>query len=617
MKAMQSRSNQEITTRTVPTRSRSHFWRLLQLAFPIRNWMILAALLGSATIASGVGLAATSAYLISAAALHPSIAALQIAIVGVRFFGIARGVFRYLERLISHKATFRLLANLRVWFYNALEPLLPTRIISQEDGMAELRSGDLLRRAVADIDLLQNFYVRILAPPVVAVLIGLAMWIFLGAFGTIFGLIYVIFFLLASVGIPLLTHVLSRALGKEMVETRAELHAHMTDSIQGIADLIAYGQEEQQLQAIRSLNTRLNRLQAWMTQISGMQTSLTNLLMNVMTWTILLFAIPTIRAGHLDPVFMALLVLASLASFEIVLPLAGAFQQVGSSLQAASRLFEIVDAEPEVQDPTNPSPRAENYSLAVEHLSFRYHEAATDALHDISFTLPAKGFIAIVGPSGSGKSTLIHLLLRYWNYQHGHIQLGGHPLRDYAREDLYKLISVIEQDTHLFNTTIRENLMLARAEATDKEIEEAARQAQIHDFIQTLPRGYDTQVGEQGLRLSGGERQRIAIARAFLKNSPLLFLDEPTINLDAIAERGILHALRKLATTRTTILVTHRLIELDMADEILVLQKGHIIERGKHHELLQAKGLYWQMLDLNQKHAIEVAAQLNYQKNVL
>lgn len=587
--------NQEIVTPTVPTQSHSLFLRLLQLALPVKNWMILAALLGSATVASGIGLASTSAYLISAAALHPSVATLQVAIVGVRFFGIARGVFRYLERLSSHKATFRLLANLRVWFYNALEPLLPARIITREDGKTELRSGDLLRRAVADIDLLQNFYVRILAPPVVAALIGLAMWIFLGAFGASFVLTYVIFFLMASAGIPLLTHLLSRALGKEMVETRAELHAHMADSIQGIADLIAYGQEEQQLQEIRTLNTRLNRLQAWMAQISGMQTSLTNLLMNIMTWTILLFAIPTIRAGHLDPIFLALLVLASLASFEIVLPLAGAFQQMGSSLEAASRLFEIVDAEPAVQDPASPSPVAKNYSLAVEHLSFRYDESDPDVLHDISFIVPETRVVAIVGPSGSGKSTLIHLLLRYWNYQHGHIQLGGHPLRDYAREDLYKLISVIEQDTHLFNTTIRENLLLARAEATNEEMEEAARQAQIHDFIQTLPNGYDTQVGEQGLRLSGGERQRIAIARAFLKNSPFLFLDEPTINLDAIAERRVLHALRKLATTRTTIMVTHRLIELDMADEILVLEKGHIIERGTHSELLQAEGLYWHM----------------------
>ena len=586
------------------------FLRLLQLALPVKNWMFLAAILGSLTVVSGIGLAATSAYLISAAALHPSVAALQVAIVGVRFFGIGRGIFRYAERLVSHKATFRLLANLRVWFYKALEPLLPARIIVQAQGAEEmgpvgigeergqappLRSGDLLRRAVADIDLLQNFYIRIVAPPIVAVIVGLVMWGFLGAFGAAFGFVFIFFFLLASIGVPLLTHLLSQRLGAEIVETRAQLHAQLVDSIQGIADLVAFGQEEHQEEQLRRLNIRLTRLQMAMARIGGTQSSLTNLLMNVMTWTMLVVAIPTIRAGHLDPIFLALLVLATIASFEIVLPLAGAFQQIGGSLEAARRLFEIVDAEPSTHEPDNPSPQIRDYSIVVEHLHFRYSNTEPEVLQDIKFTLPQKHFIAVVGPSGSGKSTLVHLLLRYWDYHQGHIQLGGYELRDYKQDDLYKLVSVIEQDTHLFNTSIRENLMLARPEATHAEMEEAARLAQIHDFVLTLPRGYDTQVGEQGLRLSGGERQRIAIARAFLKDAPILLLDEPTVNLDAISERGVLQALRNLAAERTTIMVTHHLIDLDMADEILVLQAGKVVERGKHAELLETEGLYWRM----------------------
>jgi ATP-binding cassette subfamily C protein CydC len=227
-------------------------------------------------------------------------------------------------------------------------------------------------------------------------------------------------------------------------------------------------------------------------------------------------------------------------------------------------------------------------------------------LQDITFTLRSQHFIAIVGPSGSGKSTLIHLLLRYWDYYHGHIRLGGHELRDYKQDDLYKLVSVIEQDTHLFNASIRDNLMLARPAATTAEMEEAARLAQIHDFVLTLPKGYDTQVGEQGLRLSGGERQRIALARAFLKDAPILLLDEPTVNLDALSERRVLQALRTLAAERTTIMVTHRLIELDMADEILVLQAGKVVERGKHAELLQAEGIYWHMWKKQQSHHMQI-----------
>src|SRR5437762_469943 len=217
---MSIRQNLMTTSSLFEKRPRHIFLRLLQLALPVKNWMFLAALLGSLTVASGIGLAATSAYLISAAALHPSVAALQVAIVSVRFFGIGRGIFRYLERLVSHKATFRLLANLRVWFYSALEPLLPARIIANGKGMERLRSGDLLRRAVADIDLLQNFYIRIVAPPMVAAIIGLAMWIFLGAFGATFGLTFILFFLLTSIGVPLLTHLLSQRVGAEIVETR-------------------------------------------------------------------------------------------------------------------------------------------------------------------------------------------------------------------------------------------------------------------------------------------------------------------------------------------------------------------------------------------------------------
>lgn len=582
------------------------FKRLLLLALPVKNWMVLAALLGSLTVMSGIGLLATSAYLISAAALHPSVAALQIAIVGVRFFGIARGAFRYLERLVSHTATFRLLANMRVWFYSALEPLMPARLLINKEGKRqELRSGDLLQRAVADIDILQNFYIRVIAPPVIAVIIGIGMWILLGAFGALFALIYIAFFLVSSGGVPLLAHLLGRRIGRQMVETRADLHVQLVDSVQGIADLVAFGQEERQAAQIQTLNKKLGRMQMAMASISGLQGSLTNLLMNLTAWTILLFAIPLVHNGQLSGVFLALLVLSALASFEIVLPLPGAFQQLSGSVEAARRLFEIVDAPPAIENSAAPSPVPENSSIVVQHLNFRYEDAEPYVLQDINLTLPQGHCLALVGPSGSGKSTLAHLLLRFRNYQEGRIQFGGHELREYQQDDLYKYISVVEQDTHLFNTTIRENLMLARPEATEEEMMEAARQAQFSDFVQTLPGGYDTPIGEQGLRLSGGERQRIAIARAFLKNAPVLILDEPTVNLDAITERAVLRAIDTLRQGRTTLLVTHRLAEMEMADEILVLQASRVVESGTHSQLLQEEGLYWHMWR-QQQHSVSL-----------
>lgn len=558
--------------------------------------MLLATLLGSFTVMSGIGLLATSGYLISEAALHPSVAVLQVAIVGVRFFGISRGIFRYLERLVSHTATFKLLSKFRVWFYSSLEPLIPARLLAQKEGqLQELRSGDILRRAVSDIDTLQNFYLRILAPPLVAILVGIAMWIFFGFFGAIFGFIFIAFYLVSGIVIPWLAHMLGRRVSREMVTTQARLETHLVDSVQGIADLIAFGQEEREAQHIQDLNKRMQKLQMTGAYVSGMQGTLTNLMINLSSWVMLFVAIPYVYRGQFSGIVLAILVMGALASFEGILPLAASFQQLGGNVEAARRLFEIVDAKPAVINPTEPSPLAEDQTIQAEHLNFRYAESEPYVLNDINFTLQQGKCLIVVGPSGSGKSTLAHLLLRFWDYREGQITLGGHLLPEYQLDDLYKLVSVVEQDTHLFNTSIRDNLMIARSDATEEEMIEASKQAQLHDFILTLPKGYDTPVGEQGLRLSGGERQRVAIARAFLKDTPILILDEPTVNLDAITERAVLEAINALRQKRTTIMVTHRLTEMEMGDEILMLQDGQIVERGTHAVLLESEGLYWRM----------------------
>ncbi len=555
--------------------------RLLSLAWPVRKEMALSALIGTATVLSGIGLAATSAYLISQAALHPSEAALSIAIVGVRFFGIARGAFRYLERLVSHSAAFRLLADMRVWFYKALVPLVPAHLLTLKNGsQQELRSGDILRRAVADIDILQNFYIRVLAPPAVAALVALLMWLFLGAFGGLFGLAYLGLFLLSSVGIPLLSYLASKGLGQRIVTTRSDLQVQLVDSVQGIADLVAFGQEQRQAAHIQALTKRLNGMQMVMAYISGTQNALINFLMNMTAWVMLIIAIPLVYSGQLNGLFLALLVLSALASFEIVVPLPTAFQQLVGNLKAASRLFEIVDASPAVAEPAQPAPLPRDTTIKVEHLNFRYETDEPYVLQDINLTLQPDQCVMLVGASGSGKSTLARLLLRFFEYSEGSITLGGRELRDYKQDDLYTLMSVVEQDTHLFNTTIRANLLLARPEASEEELIAAAKQAQLHEFVQTLPHGYDTEVGEQGLRLSGGERQRVAIARAFLKDTPIVILDEPTVNLDAIAEQSVLQAIRSLRRGRATLMITHRLTAMDMADEILVLEQGRVVERG-------------------------------------
>jgi ABC-type multidrug transport system fused ATPase/permease subunit len=339
---------------------------------------------------------------------------------------------------------------------------------------------------------------------------------------------------------------------------------------------------------------------AWLT---GLHTALSGLLVNWSTLAILLIAIPLVSRGQLDGVYLALLVLAVLASFEAVLPLPEAFQHLESSIAAARRLFELVDAQPSVPVPPTPSPQPKDYSLVVGNLQFCYAEGELPALDGLSFNLPQGRHLAIVGPSGAGKSSLIHLLLRFWEYQVGQIQLGGHDLRHYRPEDVRRMMSVVSQHTHLFNGTIRENLLIARPTASEFDIIRAARQAHLHDFIQTLPQGYDTWIGEQGLCLSGGERQRLAIARALLKDAPILLLDEPTTNLDAVTEREVLQAIHTLMAGRTTLMITHRLLGLERMDEILVLQAGRIVERGQPYELLHAEGLYWQMWQLQHNYS--------------
>ena len=591
--------------------------RLMRLAAPFAWRMVLAALLGFATIGSSIGLMAASAYIISKAALQPSIAELQVAIVGVRFFGISRGLFRYLERYVAHQVTFSLLAGLRVWFYQALEPLSPARLM-------RYRSGDLLSRIVADIETLEHVYVRVLAPPAVAGLVMVLMGVLLAAYAPLLALVGLLCLGLAGIGLPLLARRLSRGHGHRLVALRAELNVAMVDGLLGAADLLAYGQESRHLERVERLSRELVRRQVRMGWQGGLHSALSGLAINLATLAILLAASPLVSAGRLDGVYLAVVALAVIASFEAVLPLPAAFQYLESSAAAAERLFEVVDAAPAVAPyppsaveslPSSPARETEERriptphpsslktspALAVDRLWFRYEANQPPALADISFELPPGGRLAVVGPSGAGKSSLVNLLLRFWEYQHGHICLGGHEVRAYSPEQVRAWFAVVSQTTHLFNATIRENLLLARPEARPAELDRAVEQAQLWEFIQSLPQGYDTWLGEQGLALSSGERQRLAIARAILKNAPILILDEATANLDPLVEQALIADLYRLMEGRSTLVITHRLLGLAAMDEILVLQAGRVIERGRHHELLQAGGVYRHLWDLQRR----------------
>lgn len=564
------------------------FMRLLRLARPVAPWFALAGALSLATLASGVGLMAASAYIIAAAALHPSIAALQVAIVGVRFFGISRGIFRYFERYSGHDATFRLLARLRVWFYRRLEPLAPARLW-------QFRSGDLLSRIVADIETLEHFYVRVLSPPLVAAAAGLGLGFLLARWDLRLAFVLGLGLLSSGLLLPALTRSLGRAPGERAVQASSALHAALVESVQGMADLLAYGRQAQQHDRLDGLNREAGFWQRRMARVSGMSLALSHLVTSFTVAGVLIVAVPLVTQGHLPGVLLTVIVLAVMAGFEAVAPLPEAFQHLPESLAAARRLFEVVDAEPAVHDPANPSSPPGKLNLSVRGLSFRYGPGEPWALSNLNFDLQPGGRIAVVGPSGAGKTTLARLLLRFWDYEVGTILLGGVDLRSLRQQDVRGLIDILAQDPYLFNTSLRENLRLANPEAPAEVMRDALRRVGLDVLLERRPSGLDTWIGEQGLRLSGGEAQRLAIARLLIRDTPLLILDEPLRNLDAITEREVLAALQEAMQGRSALFITHRLLGMETFDQILVLDGGEIVARGRHEELLRREGLYRRM----------------------
>jgi len=578
------------------------FIRLLAFLAPVHRRVALAILLGCATVASNMGLLGMAAYLIAAAALKPLLILLTLPIYIVRFMGVSRAVARYAERLVAHDVTFRLLAVLRTRVYARLAPLAPARLLAY-------RSGDVLARLVGDVEELQHLYLGVVAPLVVAVAIAALTTSLFALFSQTLAWAALAFLAAAGAGVPLLAGVLSRGLGRRQLTARAALHTEIVDGLQGVQDVLACGHPDRYRRGVATLDSALARVQRRVALVGGARQAAHDLLMNLAMWTLLVLAIPLVAARAIDGVYLGFLALVILASFEAVQPLGPAFQSLGRSLAAGGRIFEVIDAAPVVTDPAAPLPAPTGAGLDVDGVTFSYQggdgvaRAGDDddddaALRGITFSLHPGRRIAIVGPSGSGKSTIVRLIARAWDPARGTIRLGGADIRRYRLDDLRAAVGVVAQDTYIFTDTVRGNLLLARPDATDGDLARALEQAQLADFVRDLPEGLDTWVGEHGLRLSGGERQRLAIARALLKDAPLLILDEATANLDPLTERAVLDALDALMQGRTVLLITHRLVALDRMDEILVLERGRIVERGGHDALLAAHGLYRRMVDV-------------------
>jgi len=567
---------------------------LLRLVKLFWKWALLSILLGWATVASWVALIGTSSYLISYAALQPSVAELQVAIVGVRFFGISRAVFRYLERLVSHTTTFKILTELRVAFFERLEKIAPA-------GIKDYFSGDLLARIVDDIEILQEFYIRVIYPPFVAVLSSVGVLWFFGGWslkftGTIFA-----FQALAGVVVPLLVLYWSNSPGGELVQNGAQLRKTTVDGIRGIAEIIAFGKEAEFQRKLEDLGQNRIVLQRKMHWISGGQTSLIALLTNLCVVALLLIAVPMVNQGELDGKLLAVVVLGALASFEAVMLLPVSMQNIGSSIQAGNRLSNIFSERDFIPSDEEGHPVTKSFSIEVKNLAFTYPQMDLPVLQGVSLELPQGKKVGLVGVSGVGKSTLLNLLLRHWEFVDGDILLNGSDIRQYSPLEIRKRISVVKQQIYLFNGTVNENLLLGNPQANAEEVIEAAQAAGAHDFILSLPQGYQSIIGEQGAFISGGEAQRLGLARAILKRASVYLLDEPFAHLDPISRKAIMASTFQYLKDKSILLVTHQLSGLSGVDEVLLFDKGRVIERGSHEELVHAGGAYWQMWQTEQE----------------
>jgi thiol reductant ABC exporter CydC subunit len=542
--------------------------RVLALAETSPPRIALSVGLGAATVLCGVGLMATAGYLISRAAERPAVLSLTVAIVCVRFFGLSRPLARYFERLASHDLALRVLGRARVRVYERVEPLAPAQL----EGY---RRGDLLSRMVADVDALQNLHLRGLGPPLVALVAGAVSVAVAAAFLPAAAAVLAVGLLAGGIAVPAVAGALGRRAGRLEAAARGDLSAELVETIRGAPELAAYGAEDARLARLRDADRALVRLARRAALADGAGDGLRLLVTGATVTGVLAVAVSAHAAGKLDRVLIALLALLALAAFEAVQPLSLAARELTETLAAGRRLLELTDREPAITDPDEPVPLpAAPFAVALEGVRARYSPVEPPALDAIDLRLEHGRRVALVGPSGAGKTTVANLLVRFLDPEAGRVTLGGRDLREYRQEDVRRAIAVASQDSHLFSTTIRENVRLGRDDATDDEIEDALRRARILDWVRALPDGWETLVGEAGRELSGGQRQRLVVARALLADAPVLVLDEPTAHLDQPTAERLIDDVLDAAGNRSVLLITHRPEGLDRMDEVVVLSHG-------------------------------------------
>jgi ATP-binding cassette subfamily C protein CydCD len=559
---------------------------LMQIIKPWRRRFGIVVTSGIARVAAFIGVGIFGALAVAAVKTGSPFGYLLI------LLGLAAplaGLLHWLESWLAHDIAYRLLAEMRTDLFGKLDTLAPAYLVRR-------RSGDLIALANQDIETIEYFYAHTVAPALVAVIVPVAVVLTLALVSWPIALALLPFVLYAGLA-PLLSRTRIDRLGAQARDALGLLSAYVTETIQGLSDLVAFqavtgrgrgfmdlvrGYQRIRLDLLRDLSSQTARLEV-VTGLGGLAVAVVG---------------ARLAAEHqLMATTLPLLILLALASFLPISEIAQVGRQLADTIASTRRYYTVQREKPAVVDgPLRPPAPVGGSSIRFERVGFTYPGARRPALSDVELAVPAGSTMALVGPSGAGKTTIANLLLRFWDPSAGRILLDGVDLREFELDHLRARISLVSQDTYLFNDTLRSNVALARPEADEAAIDRALGQAALADFVASLPEGLDTMVGERGVQLSGGQRQRVAIARAFLKNAPTLILDEATSHLDAVSEAQVRGALDALMRDRTTIVIAHRLSTVRNADLLAVLDGGRLVETGSHAELLAQGGLYTRLI---------------------
>lgn len=548
--------------------------RLIRLLAPRRGWIWAGLGFSCLTVLANFGLLALSGWFLAATALaglagyaaQNSFNFFTPAAM-VRFFATIRVLSRYAERLVTHEATFRLLADLRVWFYTRIEPLAPAVLQVH-------RAADLLNRIVTDIDTLNLFYLRVFLPVLTAIGAGLVMMAFFAFFCWPAALALLLGLVLNGMIAPVLTSRLGARPGAEINRLTSLLRTDYVEALQGMGELLVFGAAEKSRAQIARLNDDLAASQAALGKVSGLGFALSGLAANATLLVVFITGARHYESGGMSAAEVPMLLLGALSAFEATAPLPVALQFMGQIKAAARRIFALADQAPQITPLLATAPVPQDYTLDLQQITLRYAAASAPALDRFNLHVAAGQKIGIIGPTGAGKSTIINLLMRFNEFEAGKARFGGHDLRAYGSADLARSITVVSQRSYLFHTSIRDNLLLANGAAGEEALWHALDVVQLGAFVRSLPRGLDTLVGEGGARLSGGQARRVALARAVLKNTPWLILDEPTEGLDNETERAFLADLEPVLAGRTVLYITHRHAGLALMDEVYALRAG-------------------------------------------